>query len=70
MSAQPQTRAQARIDPQGPLSWRPLVDWLRADGVISDEEAQRTIARCSQAESAQHPLLRLAAVTMRRMSNC
>jgi hypothetical protein len=35
------------------------------DGVISPDEAQRTIARCSQAESAQHPLVRLASVSMR-----
>jgi general secretion pathway protein E len=38
-----------------------MVDWLCSDGMISPEEAQRTIARCSQAESAQHPLVRLAA---------
>ncbi|HEX3140949.1 MAG TPA: GspE/PulE family protein, partial [Rhizobacter sp.] len=36
------------------------------DAVISHEEARRTIARCSQAESAQHPLVRLAAVAMTR----
>ncbi len=51
---------------QGPLDWRALVEWLRADGVIATEEAERTIARCSQAESAQHPLVRLASVSMRR----
>jgi len=53
----------------GPLDWRRLVEWLREDGVITDEEAQRTIARCSQAESAQHPLVRLAAVAMSRASD-
>ena len=51
---------------QGPVDWRSLVEWLRADGVIADDEAQRTIARCAQAESAQHPLVRLASVSMRR----
>ncbi|HYD76747.1 GspE/PulE family protein [Ramlibacter sp.] len=51
---------------QGPLDWRRLVDWLSEDGVISAEEARRTIARCAQAESAQHPLVRLAAVAMTR----
>jgi general secretion pathway protein E len=50
----------------GPLDWRQLVDWLSADMVISQEEARRTVARCSQAESAQHPLVRLAAVAMTR----
>ena len=55
--------------PVGPLDWRRIVEWLSADGVIAPEEAQRTIARCSQAESAQHPLLRLANVAMERASD-
>ena len=54
---------------QGPIDWRQLVQWLQHDGVISLEEAQRTVTRCSQAESAQHPLLRLASVAMRRASD-
>ncbi len=53
----------------GPLQWRQIVQWLRADGVIAAEEAQRTIARCSQAESSQHPLVRLASVAMTRVSD-
>jgi len=53
----------------GPVDWRRLVQWLQQDGVISDEESQRTIARCSQAESVQHPLVRLANVAMRRSSD-
>jgi len=55
--------------PVGPLDWRRLVDWLAADGVIAPEQAQRTIARCSQAESAQHPLVRLSSVAMERASD-
>ena len=39
------------------------------DGLISADEVQRTIARCSQAESAQHPLVRLANVAMTRASD-
>ncbi len=50
----------------GPLDWRRVVDWLKEDGVITPEEAQRTIARCSQGESHQHPLVRLASVAMAR----
>jgi len=53
----------------GPVDWRNLVEWLRADGVIADDEAHRTVARCSQAESAQHPLVRLASVSMRRAAD-
>ena len=52
-----------------PLVWRKVVDWLSADGVISADEAQRTIARCSQAESAQNPLVRLSNVAMARASD-
>ena len=54
---------------EGPLDWRHLVHWLHVDGVISEQEAARTVARCSQAESAQHPLLRLASVSMKRAAN-
>jgi general secretion pathway protein E len=72
MSAQPKTRTPARTAPQsphGPLHWRYLVEWLSEDGVISAEEAKRTIARCSHAESAQPPLVRLAAVAMTRAAD-
>ena len=44
----------------GPVDWRRVVHWLSDDKVISHEEAQRTVARCSQAESSQHALVRLA----------
>ena len=53
----------------GPLEWRKLVQWLQHDGVISEEEATRTIGRCSMAESAQHSLVRLASVSMRRAAD-
>ena len=53
----------------GPLDWRKLVEWLSEDGVISAAEAQRTIARCSQVQSAQQPLVRLASVSMARASD-
>jgi general secretion pathway protein E len=67
MSAQP--KISARTLPRGPLHWQMLVEWLSEDGVISAEEARRTIARCSQAESMQHPLVRLASVSMTRASD-
>jgi general secretion pathway protein E len=51
---------------QGPVQWRLMVDWMRDDGIIAAAEAQRTIARCSQAESAQPALVRLAAVGIER----
>ena len=55
-----------KLAPTGPLDWRSLVLWLHSDAVISTEEAQRINARCAQAESAQHPLVRLASVSVRR----
>jgi len=53
----------------GPLDWRRLVEWLSQDGVISSAEAGRTIARCSQVQSAQHPLIRLASVGIARLAD-
>jgi general secretion pathway protein E len=69
MSAVAKPKPTARSAPRGPVDWRNLVEWLSDDGVISTEEARRTVARCSQAESAQHPLVRLAAVSMARVSD-
>ncbi|MDU7589591.1 MAG: ATPase, T2SS/T4P/T4SS family, partial [Acidovorax sp.] len=63
-STPPKTESAPRIT--GPLDWRRVVDWLKEDGVITSEEARRTVARCSQAESHQHPLVRLASVAMAR----
>jgi general secretion pathway protein E len=54
---------------EGPIDWRRMVQWLQKDGMISAQEAQRTIDRCSKAESAQHPLVRLAAVAITRASD-
>ncbi len=69
MNAVPRPKPSARSPHRGPVDWRSLVEWLNEDGVISQDEARRTVARCSQAESAQHPLVRLAAVAMARASD-
>ncbi len=66
MTASTKPPSLAKTPYAGPVDWRRLVQWLQADGVIADDEAQRTIARCAQAESAQHPLVRLSSVSMRR----
>lgn len=55
--------------PEGPLNLRHLIEWLAKDGVISPEEARRTMARCAQAESRQPPLVRLANVAMTRQGD-
>ena len=57
----------AKAQHLGPLDWRTLVEWLSEDGVISPAEAARTIARCSQVQSSQPPLIRLASVSMTRV---
>jgi general secretion pathway protein E len=54
---------------EGPLDWRSLVLWLQTDGLITVQEAQRIQSRCAQAESAQHPLLRLVSVGVHRASD-
>ena len=53
MTTKTQPTPAAKTNHTGPIDWRRLVEWLHADGVISDEEAKRTIARCAQAESVQ-----------------
>ncbi len=67
-TAKPASKAAATVH-VGPVHWRLLVQWLGEDGVISAEEVQRTIARCSQAESAQPALVRLASVAMLRAAD-
>lgn len=54
---------------RGPLDWRVLVDWLSQDGVITADEAERTISRCAAGSSAQPPLQRLSVVGMARASD-
>ncbi|CDS50668.1 Type II secretory pathway, ATPase PulE/Tfp pilus assembly pathway, ATPase PilB [Polaromonas sp. CG9_12] len=49
------------------MDWRKLVEWLGEDGLISAADAQRTIARCAQVQSAQHPIVRLASIGMTRV---
>ncbi|MGQ2979885.1 MAG: GspE/PulE family protein [Polaromonas sp.] len=67
--ARPRPETTGKPVPAGPLDWRRLVEWLSEDGVISAAEAQRTIARCAQVQSAQHPLIRLASVSMTRVAD-
>jgi len=54
---------------EGPLHWRRIVEWLRSDGIIDIEEARRIVDRCSQAESSQHPLIRLGGLTILRATD-
>ncbi len=67
--SRPRPETTGKPVPAGPLDWRRLVEWLSEDGVISAAEAQRTIARCGQVQTAQHPLIRLASVSMTRVAD-
>ncbi len=69
MTSAPKNKSSLKSSHSGPLDWRHLVHWLHSDGMITEQEAARTVARCAQAESAQHPLLRLSSVSIRRASN-
>ena len=71
MSATPTIapRKAIKIQHIGPLDWRKLVEWLNEDGIISPADAARTIARCSQVQTSQAPLIRLAAVSMTRVAD-
>ena len=60
------TKAHAPAAQHGPIDWRVLVGWLHEDGVISADEAARTVARCASAQSTLHPLDRLAVVGVAR----
>ena len=54
----------------GPVDWRQLAQWLLDDQVISVQEHQRIVARCSSVKSSQHPLLRLAQLDVTRSGDC
>jgi general secretion pathway protein E len=50
----------------GKLQWRPLLNWLREDDVISAEDAEQTARRFAGGNSAQHPLVRIAGANLLR----
>jgi general secretion pathway protein E len=51
------------------LEWRQLLHWLAEDGVIDQEQVQRTEARFGAGHSAQHPLIRLGSAGLVRVAN-
>jgi general secretion pathway protein E len=50
----------------GRLDWRVLLKWLRDDGVIGPEDAERTEKRFAAGNSSQHPLVRLGSAGLLR----
>ena len=50
----------------GRLEWKPLLQWLRDDGVIGGDDADQTARRFAGGHSAQHPLVRIANMNLQR----
>ena len=46
--------------PTGKIDWRLLLQWLRSDGMVSLEDAERVQRRFKAGDSSLHPLVRLA----------
>jgi len=55
--------------PNGPLDWRSLLQWLREDGLIDDNDVERTTQRFGSSHSRQHPLVRLASAGLTNASD-
>jgi general secretion pathway protein E len=52
---------------RGKLEWRALLGWLREDGWITTEDAERVVKRFGGADSSQHPLVRLGGAGLKRL---
>jgi general secretion pathway protein E len=52
--------------PQGPLEWRALLGWLREDGWISADDAERVTRRFGAGASSLHALVRLGGAGLAR----
>ena len=50
--------------PQGRLRWRSLLQWLRDDGLVSRDEADRVRKLLSTGDESQHPLGRLSSAKL------
>ncbi len=66
-SAEDPKAAPRLLQHTGPLEWRLMLKWLRADGVIASEDADRTARRFAAGDSRQHPLVRLGSAGLVRV---
>lgn len=65
MSASPQS-LRSTVTHQGLLDWKSLLSWLTADGVLSQADADKASQRMAAGDSAQHPLVRIAGLSLPR----
>ncbi|MBI2733323.1 MAG: type II/IV secretion system protein, partial [Aquabacterium sp.] len=54
------------ITHKGPLEWRVLLTWLTEDKVLTLKDAESVAQRFGAGDSAQHPLVRLAGLGLKR----
>ena len=52
------------LHPTGRLEWRRLLRWLLEDGLITASDHEQTERRFGNADSVQHPLVRLGSVAL------
>ena len=57
--AKPEPSIAAAARSRGRLDWHQLLGWLRDDGVVSDDDAQRVIKRFGGGATSLHALVRL-----------
>ncbi len=58
--------ARAASPHKGLLDWRLLLNWLTEDKVLSPQDAQTVAQRFAAGDSAQHPLVRIAGLGLKR----
>ncbi|MEJ5897780.1 ATPase, T2SS/T4P/T4SS family [Aquabacterium sp. G14] len=51
---------------RGPLEWRLLLNWLAEDGILTPQDVDTVMQRFAAGTSAQHPLVRLASLGLKR----
>ncbi len=54
------------VTPKGPLEWKLLLAWLTEDRVLSAQDGETVAQRFAAGNSAQHPLVRIAGMGLRR----
>ncbi len=51
---------------RGRLDWRRLLQWLREDGLVGDDDAERVVRRFGAGDSSLHALVRLGGAGLQR----